>query len=66
MALVIYLGGVGRSRGDQLLMLVVKLRRAQPTARLWIAGFALASPLLFAFTMSQRSGRAAPALASLP
>ena len=47
-------------------MLLIKLRRAQPTARLWIAGFALASPLLFAFTMSQRSGRAAPALASLP
>jgi hypothetical protein len=47
-------------------MLLVKLRRAQPTARLWIAGFALASPAVFAFTMSQRSGRVAPALASLP
>jgi hypothetical protein len=47
-------------------MMLVKLRSAEPTARLWIAGFALASPLLFAFTMSQRSGRVAPALASLP
>jgi hypothetical protein len=48
------------------LLLLVKLRGAQPTARLWIAGFGLASPLLFAFTMSQRSGRVGPALASLP
>ena len=47
-------------------MLLIKLRRAQPIARLSIAGFALASPAVFAFTMSQRSGRLAPALASLP
>ena len=48
------------------LMLLVKLRRAQSTARLWIAGFALASPAFFALTMSQRSGRVASALSSLP
>ena len=48
------------------MMLLVKLRGAQSTARLWIAGFALASPAFFALTMSQRSGRVAPALSSLP
>ena len=47
-------------------LLLVKLRRAESTARLWIAGFALASPVVFAFTMVQRPERVVLALSLLP
>jgi hypothetical protein len=49
-----------------IVLLVVKLARAESTARWWIAGFALASPAVFAFTMLQRSERIIPALALVP
>lgn len=47
-------------------LLLVKLRRARPTARWWIAGFALASVAVFVFTMVQRSERIEPALSFPP
>jgi hypothetical protein len=47
-------------------LLLVKLRRAESTARWWIAGFAVASPAVFAFVMVQRSELVAPALSFLP
>ena len=47
-------------------LLLVKIQRAESTARWWIAGFAMASPAVFAFTMVQRSERVVPALSSVP
>jgi hypothetical protein len=49
-----------------MVLVVVKLARAESTARWWIAGFALASPAVFAFTMIRRSERIIPALALVP
>jgi hypothetical protein len=49
--------------GFVLALVLVKLVRAQATARWWIAGFAVASPAVFVFTMVQRSERVAPSLA---
>jgi len=47
-------------------LLLVKLRRAESTARWWIVGFAMASPAVFAFTMVQRSERVSLALSLVP
>ena len=48
------------------LLVSLKLWRAEPPARWWIAGFALASPAVFAFTMVQRPERVPHALSSPP